>query len=253
MSDQTPERTPKIHQLRARYARRVTPEHIGQRVSVRQLIDHPDRGPVQSDVVGRLIGADAEALLVVDRRGQLTVIDTARVLSSRVVPPHPRFEPEPQVGTPDAPLVRDAARVLLLDATDRVLLVAHAPDDTRTVWTAPGGGLRPEESHADAAARELHEEIGIDAPLGPWIWSRRVTFTFRGCTIDQAERWFLARIDAADAEEAPLDDLGAVRAGWWRLDELATTDAELAPAALATHLERLLIEGPPPEPVDVGR
>ena len=58
-------RTPQIHQLRARYARRVTPEHLGQRVSVRHLLDDPDRGPIPSDVVGRLVGADAEALLIV--------------------------------------------------------------------------------------------------------------------------------------------------------------------------------------------
>lgn len=253
MSDEPAARAPKIHQLRARYARRVTPEHLGERVSVRRLVDDPDRGPVQSDVVGRLVGADSEALLVVDRRGQLTVIDTARVLASRVVPPHPRFDAEPQVGTPDAPLVRDAARVLLVDAADRVLLVAHAPDATREVWTAPGGGLRPDEPHAAAAARELREEIGIDAPLGPWVWSRRVTFTFRGCTIDQAERWFLTRVEEVDADDAPLDDPGAVRADWWRVDELLHTDAELAPRALGRHLDRLLTEGPPPEPVDVGR
>ena len=253
MTEEPAARSPRIHQLRARYARRVTPDHLGERVSVRQLVDDPDRGPVQSDVVGRLVGADTEALLVVDRKGQLTVVDTARVLSSRVVPAHPRFEPEPMVGTPEAPLVRDAARVLLLDATDRVLLVAHAPDSQRTVWTAPGGGLRPDEPHVAAAARELREEIGVEAELGPWIWSRRVTFTFRGCTIDQSERWFLARVEGADAEDAPLDDPGAVSARWWGAGELATTDAELAPGALATHLTRLLTEGPPSEPVDVGR
>lgn len=253
MTEEPAARSPRIHQLRARYARRVTPDHLGERVSVRRLLDDPVRGPVQSDVVGRLVGADADALLVVDRRGQLTVVDTTRVLSSRVVPPHPRFDPEPLVGTPEAPLFRDAARVLLLDAADRVLLVAHAPDQQRTVWTAPGGGLTPEESHAAAAARELREEIGVDAELGPWIWSRRVTFTFRGCTIDQAERWFLARVESADAEDAPLDDPGAVSARWWHATELATTDAQLAPEALPHHLERLLAQGPPAEPVDVGR
>ena len=253
MTDEPAARSPQIHRLRARYARRVTPDHLGERVSVRQLVDDPERGPMQSDVVGRLVGADAEALLVVDRRGQLTVVDTARVLSSRVVPPHPRFEPEPMVGTPEAPLVRDAARVLLLDATERVLLVAHAPDPQRTVWTAPGGGLRPEESHATAARRELKEEIGIDTELGPWIWTRRVTFDFRGCTIDQAERWFLATIGGADPEDAPLDDPGAISARWWHVEELATTDAELAPASIASHLDRLLSQGPPDEPLDVGR
>ena len=246
-------RTPQIHQLRARDARRVTPEHLGQRVSVRHLLDDPERGPIPSDVVGRLVGADAEALLIVDRQGQLSVLDTSRVLSSRVIPPHPRLPAEPEVGTRDHPLARQAARVLLLDAEDRVLLVSHAPDPTRRVWTAPGGGLRADETHLTAAGRELEEEIGITVAPGPWIWSRRVTFAFRGCWIDQAERWFLARTPAADPELAPLDDPGAVHARWWTLAELRTTDAELAPGALAEHLAALLAEGPPPTPIDVGR
>jgi len=245
--------TPQIGQLRARYARRVTPEHIGQRVSVRHLLDDPDRGPIPSDVVGRLVGADAEAMLVVDRDGQLTVLDTASVLSSRVIPPHPKLPPEPEVGTRDHPLPRRAARVLLLGPDDHVLLVAHAPDAHRRVWTAPGGGLRDDETHQEAAHRELQEEIGIEEEPGPWIWSRRVTFSFRGCWIDQDERWFLTRTTHAEAEAAPLDDPGAITARWWSLDELHGTDAELAPAALGHHLGILLAEGPPEEPVDVGR
>jgi 8-oxo-dGTP pyrophosphatase MutT (NUDIX family) len=244
---------PQIYELRARYARRVTPEHIGQRVSVRHLLDDPARGPIPSDVVGRLVGADDEAMLIVDRQGQLTVLDTTRVLSSRVIPPHPKLPPEPEVGTRDHPLRRQAARVLLLDADDRVMLVAHAPDATRRVWTAPGGGLREEETHRAAARRELEEEIGIDEEPGPWIWSRRVTFSFRGCWIDQDERWFLVRTVSTEAAAAPLDDPGAIAARWWSLEEMRVSDAELAPSALAHHLGALLAEGPPAEPLDVGR
>jgi ADP-ribose pyrophosphatase YjhB (NUDIX family) len=244
---------PRIGGLRAHYVRRVTAEHVGQRVSIRHLVDDPDRGALPSDVVGRLVGGDDDTLLVVDRAGQLHVVDSRRVLASRTVPAHPRLEPEPEVGTPTAPLPRDAARVLLLDDRDQVLLVAHAPDATRRVWTAPGGGLQPGESHEHAAARELTEEIGIEVALGPWIWSRRVTFAFRGCWIDQSERWYLARTRGADAEAAPLDDLGALSARWWTTAELEDTEAELAPSALPRHLAALLSDGPPDPPIDVGR
>lgn len=249
----SPAGRPQIRQLQARYARRVTPDDIGQRVSVRHLLDDPERGPIPSDVVGRLVGADADTMLIVDRDGQLTVLDPDLVLSSRVIPPHPRLPAEPEVGTRDVPLVREAARVLLLDLQDRVLLVAHAPDTTRRVWTAPGGGLHRGESPLDAAHRELEEEIGIDVEVGPWVWSRRVTFPFRGCWIDQSERWFLARTEHADADAAPLDDPGAVTARWWSVAALTETDAELAPAALGHHLAVLLAEGPPTDPIDVGR
>ena len=54
-----------------------------------------------------------------------------------------------------AEFVRRSARVLLLDASDRLLLVqsGHA-------WFAPGGGVEEGERLAVAAARELREEIG---------------------------------------------------------------------------------------------
>lgn len=239
--------------LRPRYVRRVSAEHVGQRVSIRRLADDPDRGPHPSDVVGRLLAMDEDVVLVVDRHGRLHAIDATTVVSSRTVPPHPRLPPEPDVGTRDRPLERAAARVLLLDSDDRALLVAHAPDRDRTVWTAPGGGLEPDEEHLAAARRELAEELGVETDVGPLIWRRRVTFSFRTVWIDQDERWFVARTHHLDVGSMPLTDPGALRARWWSVEELHTTTDELAPAAIARHLQDLLDHGPPTSPVDVGR
>jgi 8-oxo-dGTP pyrophosphatase MutT (NUDIX family) len=57
-----------------------------------------------------------------------------------------------------AEFVRRSARVLLLDASGRLLLVqsGHA-------WFAPGGGVEEGEKLADAAVRELCEETGLIA------------------------------------------------------------------------------------------
>jgi 8-oxo-dGTP pyrophosphatase MutT (NUDIX family) len=248
----TPPGPPRRIGLRARHARRVTPEHVGQRVSLRRWVDDPERGPVQSDVVGRLLAHDDEVLLLVDRRRQLHVVPAGRVLSSRVVPPHPRLEDEPHVGTRDEPLERDAARLLLLDEADRVLLVAHWPEAGLRVWTAPGGGVRPDETHEAAARREAREELGLEVRLGPWVWSRAVTFEFRGVWLHQRERWFLVR-DELEPATAPLDDAGIDEARWWSLEELRGTSETTGPSGLAGALETLLREGPPPQPVDVGR
>lgn len=238
--------------LRARHARRVTPDHVGERVSLRRWIDDPQRGPVQGDVVGRLLAHDSEVLLIVDRRHHLHVVEDARVLSSRVVPPHPRMVDEPDRPTRERPLERDAARVLLLDARDRVLLVSHLPGEGRRVWTAPGGGLEPGEDHRAAARREADEELGLQIEPGPCVWTRSVTFQFRGVWLRQHERWHLARAEL-DAEQAPLVDAGTDEARWWTLEQLRTTEELLAPSRLPELLRALLTMGPPTDPIDAGR
>jgi 8-oxo-dGTP pyrophosphatase MutT (NUDIX family) len=241
-------------QMRARAVHRVTPDDVGERVSIRYLVDDPERGPVPTDVVARLLGYRDGTLALVDRNAQLVLVAEASVLSSRVVPPHPRLPPEPDdVGTRERPLQRDAARVLLLDPQDRVLLVAHRPSARQRVWTAPGGGLRPGEDHLAAARRELREEIGIDAQVGPWIWTRHEVFPYVDVWLEQDERWYLARTDAVDPSTAPLDDPGLAAARWWTVAELRDTQEELAPAELASHLATLLRDGPPNTPIDAGR
>jgi 8-oxo-dGTP pyrophosphatase MutT (NUDIX family) len=241
--------------LRARAVHRVTPEDVGQRVSIRHLeVTGASSPPRATDVVGRLLGYEAGVLAVVDRDRQLTLVAETAIVGSRVVPPHPRLPAEPDdIGTAEHPLPREAARVLVLDDAGRVLLVAHRASPTRTVWTAPGGGLRPGEDHRTAAARELGEELGIGARIGPWIWHREVTFVYAGVHLTQRERWFLTHVSAFDPAAAPLDDPGLLTARWWDVATLRVTDEALAPGALADHLERLLADGPPELAVDVGR
>lgn len=69
---------------------------------------------------------------------------------------------------PARPLVGASIAVI---RGDRVLLAARANEPLRGVWTLPGGLVETGEALADAARRELMEEVGIDAevvgPLGP--------------------------------------------------------------------------------------
>ena len=57
-------------------------------------------------------------------------------------------------------LLLPSVTALVFDAEARVLLVEHG--DTGA-WVAPGGGIEPGETPADAAVRELEEETGLRA------------------------------------------------------------------------------------------
>ena len=66
--------------------------------------------------------------------------------------------------------IREAARALVLDPDDRVLLVRFEFPVTGTRWALPGGGLEPGETHVEALRRELVEEVGLHgAAIGPHV------------------------------------------------------------------------------------
>ena len=67
---------------------------------------------------------------------------------------------------------RSGVRALVLDATDRVLLVRFE-DAMGSWWATPGGGVDAGESDAAALRRELGEEVGLhEFELGPLLWTR---------------------------------------------------------------------------------
>jgi ADP-ribose pyrophosphatase YjhB (NUDIX family) len=66
----------------------------------------------------------------------------------------------------DRPTV--AVGVLLLDG-DRVLLVQRGKPPAVGRWTVPGGKVELGETLEEAALRELHEETGMRATLGPVV------------------------------------------------------------------------------------
>jgi 8-oxo-dGTP diphosphatase len=57
------------------------------------------------------------------------------------------------------------AAVVLRDDT-RVALIRRVRDG-RTYFVFPGGAIRADETPADAARREAHEELGVRVVLGP--------------------------------------------------------------------------------------
>ncbi len=153
--------------------------------------------------------------------------------------------------------IRSAVRALVIDPEDRVLLVRFEFPGEGTRWALPGGGVEPNESDHEALQRELAEELGLlDASIGPHIWDRLHIVPFVSGEFDgQRERIYLVRSRAFEPRphlswpELHAEFLFEIR--WWHPHELAV-GLPFAPQALHDHLHRLLRDGPPNQPVDVG-
>jgi 8-oxo-dGTP pyrophosphatase MutT (NUDIX family) len=125
-------------------------------------------------------------------------------------------------------LRRRAARVLVIDADDRLLLLRGrdpAVPGPRFWWTV-GGGLEAGESARAGAARELREETGLlvaeDALVGP-LHHDVSSFAFDRWWVEQENEFFAVRVQGWTTVPAGLEATETASidgAGWWSVDQL---------------------------------
>lgn len=160
------------------------------------------------------------------------------------------------------PIIRPAARVLVLDDSDRLLLFRHegafqTGDFAGTsLWAPPGGGLETGESHEQAAMRELWEETGLrNAQIGPCVWLRDAVFTWEGIEYDSHECYYVCRVpnftvDTTNLE--PHERVEMTEYRWWSYSEIAASLEIFVPRDLVTLVLPLLQGEYPDEPFRIG-
>lgn len=75
--------------MRAQFEVRITPDDVGQRVTVRYRIDADEGRPQHSDVVGMLRRWADGTLTVENRHGDPVTVAEDRLVAGRVVGPPP--------------------------------------------------------------------------------------------------------------------------------------------------------------------
>ncbi|WP_069764758.1 NUDIX hydrolase [Streptomyces sp. LUP47B] len=137
--------------------------------------------------------------------------------------------------TTSTPPLREAARAILLDADDRVLLLGY--DDNGGFWATPGGSLEDGEDHTEAMLREVGEELGVDeeaVELGPQLAERSKNHLVGGHEVRQVEKYFLIRVSAGDVDPTRATQPDNIREHrWWSIADLRATAETVYPLGLA--------------------
>lgn len=141
---------------------------------------------------------------------------------------------------------RRSARLLIVDPDGRLLLFRYEDGRGPPFWATPGGQLLPGETVEQAAARELAEETGFVAPIGPLVRTREAAFSAGDVGPARwVEHYFVVHAAAGMPARGrwTAEERRTIRATrWWSLAELRAAGVPVLPAWLPEALAALVSE-----------
>ena len=94
----------------------------------------------------------------------------------------------------------------LIEADGKLLVCQRRRTDSfGLMWEFPGGKLEPGETPAQALARELQEELGVVARIGPEVFRTRHQYSELGEAIDLI--FFKATVTAGDIRNQAFETM----------------------------------------------
>lgn len=138
---------------------------------------------------------------------------------------------------------RRAARIVLLDPDDRVLLFRYLAPGFDPFWILPGGEVDADEDYAQGARRELLEETGIVAQPVPLGIEKRAEYIYMGEPVAAVEQFFrhrsaVAAIDTAGHTELEREVMQEHR--WFTRVEIANWPETIYPLDILALIDRAL-------------
>lgn len=134
---------------------------------------------------------------------------------------------------------RTSARVLLFNASGRVLLIQFVvarEGRELAFWATPGGAVEGDETPAAAAGRELREELGVAPDLSGPVHQTQSEFEHEGQRVHNTDIFFVAFLGDLHATLTGTshEEITAMRTlRWWSASEIEISRDTFFPPELA--------------------
>ena len=136
--------------------------------------------------------------------------------------------------------------MLLFDAAGDVLLIRFVVQRTEgefVFWAAPGGEIEAGETEAEAAVRELREELGLVVEVEGPVFVQANQFLHQGEMRDNTDYFFRAVCGRGEPvlRGITADEIAIMKEiRWWNASEVEGTGERIFPENLAVRMRMLM-------------